>query len=73
LDVFIDPVSKKKKLVLEEHKKDLTEFSYVCIVKFVLTEGEKLIISTMQSFDPIILAEFGLIQNLFSIASRFIF
>jgi hypothetical protein len=29
----------KDKLVLPEHKSDLKEFSLVCIVKFVLTEG----------------------------------
>jgi hypothetical protein len=29
----------KDQLVLPEHKSDLKEFSLVCIVKFVLTEG----------------------------------
>jgi hypothetical protein len=30
--------------VLEEHVQDLVEFSKVCVIKFVLSEGEKLVI-----------------------------
>lgn len=36
--------------VLLEHKIDLKEFSLVCIVKFVLTEGEKFIIFAFRDF-----------------------
>ena len=36
--------------VLAEHKGDLKEFSLVCIVKFVLTEGEKFIIFAFRDF-----------------------
>jgi len=36
--------------VLPEHRSDLKEFSLVCIVKFVLTEGEKFIIFAFRDF-----------------------
>jgi len=36
--------------VLPQHKSDLKEFSLVCIVKFVLTEGEKFIIFAFRDF-----------------------
>ena len=37
-------------MVLSEHKSDLKEFSLVCIVKFVLTEGQKIIIFAFRDF-----------------------
>jgi hypothetical protein len=40
----------KDQLVLPEHKSDLKEFSLVCIVKFVLTEGQKFIIFAFREF-----------------------
>ena len=43
-------IEKKKLKVLPEHKKDLKEFSLVCVVKFILTEGEKFIIFAFSSF-----------------------
>lgn len=36
--------------VLPEHKEDLNQFALVSIVKFVLTEGEKLIIFALNEF-----------------------
>jgi hypothetical protein len=36
--------------VFKEHKNDLWEFSMVCVVKFVLTEGEKFIIFAFRDF-----------------------
>ena len=54
-DNFADLFSVKKiegnsTRVLQEHKSDLKEFSLVCIVKFVLTEGEKFIIFAFRDF-----------------------
>jgi hypothetical protein len=40
----------KDQLVLPEHNSDLKEFSLVCIVKFVLTEGQKFIIFAFREF-----------------------
>lgn len=36
---IVQALGKDQLLVLPEHKSDLKEFSLVCIVKFVLTEG----------------------------------
>ena len=41
--------------VLQEHKSDLKEFSLVCIVKFVLTEGEKFIIFAFRDFVSVLI------------------
>lgn len=41
---------RKNVKVFQEHKNDLREFSLVCIVKFVLTEGEKFIIFAFRDF-----------------------
>ena len=41
---------KETRLVLTEHKKDLKEFTFVSIVKFILTEGEKFIIFAYNDF-----------------------
>jgi hypothetical protein len=43
-------INESESRVLQEHKSDLKEFSLVCIVKFVLTEGEKFIIFAFRDF-----------------------
>lgn len=59
--------------MLPEHKQDLSQFTLVSIVKFVLTEGEKLIIFAFNDFNMEVQAEFGLVANLVSFVCRFIF
>jgi len=48
----IEPIilERRPQKVLPEHRADLKEFSLVCIVKFVLTEGEKFIIFAFRDF-----------------------
>jgi hypothetical protein len=46
----IKKIEDNKMRVLPEHKSDLKEFTLVCIVKFVLTEGEKFIIFALRDF-----------------------
>lgn len=58
---------------------DLQNFTQVCLLKFILTEGEKIVIfyfTSRDNQDSSTLrqaAEFGLISNLISIICRFIF
>lgn len=50
-DLFsVKKIENNSTRVLQEHKSDLKEFSLVCIVKFVLTEGEKFIIFAFRDF-----------------------
>ena len=48
----VQPIVHKRRQVsvLQEHQRDLQEFTLVCLVKFVLTEGEKFIIFAFRDF-----------------------
>lgn len=43
-------IEQRQVQILPEHRADLREFSLVCIVKFILTEGEKFIIFALRDF-----------------------
>ena len=51
----------------------MTDFSKSTILKFFLTEGEKLIIVALLSFESDVSAEFSLVQSLIGLVCRFIF
>jgi len=66
---------------LKEHAEDLWNFTQVCLIKFVLTEGEKIVIfyftnsSNKEENQETIrqAAEYGLVSNLISIVCRLVF
>ena len=59
--------------ILEEHWEDVKQFSFLCFVKYLLTEGEKLIISFVNTFPKTVTSEFSLVANLISLVCRFFF
>lgn len=68
--------------VIDEHLVDLKEFSSICLLKFVLSEGEKVVISFLQARNAggaeaaamaVQAAELSLISNLISIVCRLLF
>ena len=62
--------------MLQQHLDDLWNFSKVCVLKFVVSEGEKIVIFYFTANDSSSVqeaAELGLISNLVSIVVRFIF
>ena len=66
--------------MLNSHRKDLWDFSKVCALKFIVSEGEKIMIfyltGNQDETDPVTIqqaAELGLISNLISIICRFVF
>jgi hypothetical protein len=64
--------------MLQTHSADLLDFSKVCFLKFIVSEGEKIMIFYFVSHEntPETVqqaAELGLISNLISIVCRFVF
>jgi len=60
--------------ILPQHLQDLRQFTQLCFLKLILTEGEKIVISFSKGDGVLQQAgEFGLISNLISIVCRFIF
>jgi oligosaccharide translocation protein RFT1 len=64
-------------LFIKEHLSDMNEFSRICALKFILTEGEKIVITYLTAANSSgelasQAAELSLISNLISIVCRFI-
>lgn len=59
--------------ILPAQKKLLADFSKSCLLKFFLTEGEKLIMVTSNAFSNDEQAEFSLVGNLIGLVCKYIF
>ena len=69
-----------ERYVLPQHQADLWNFTKVCVLKFIVSEGEKIMIfyftRQQDNTDQTMIqqaAELGLISNLISIVCRFVF
>ena len=59
--------------IVKDHLVFLQDFTWTTILKFFLTEGEKLLMVGTQTFTALVQAEFSLVANLIGLVCRFIF